>query len=91
MKKAIHDDRQVRRLAKKLGAWPAIAESIAKGHSGSLIASNGLWVFGYFLDGLVALQADNPLEQAELALMMASRLPGPVTPGLAVPSCPTEH
>jgi hypothetical protein len=58
MKQAIQDDRKVRALAERMGAWPAIADSIRRGHSGSLIA--GDWVFGFFQDGLLAFETSTP-------------------------------
>jgi Ethanolamine utilization protein EutJ (predicted chaperonin) len=91
MKRVISNDRAVRRLAKKLGAWSAIAEAIAIGQSGVVGAGTGLWTIGYFQDGLVAIEAHNPIEQAEIALMMASRLTGRLSCSLGEPSWPVLH
>lgn len=90
MKQAIQDDRIVRKLTQKKGAWSTIAESIAQGHSGSLVTADN-WVFGYFEDGLIAIEASDPLEAAALQLDIGKHIGGPLTFGLAEPSWPTEH
>ncbi len=75
MKQALNDDRQVQALCERLGAWPAISASIAAGHSGVLTV--GAWVVGYFSDGLAAVEASDPLEQATLAARMSGLIGGP--------------
>ncbi len=50
--------------------------SIAAGHSGAIIV--GDWVFGYFLDGLIAFETSGPLEAEALARRMMQHLGGPV-------------
>jgi len=86
MKRILNDDAKVRALAERLGAWPAIADSIRRGHSGALIAGN--WVFGYFEDGLLAIEANHAIEAADLALRIAGRLGGPVSARLSRPAEP---
>jgi hypothetical protein len=85
MKQAINDDAQVQALCERLGAWPAISASIAAGHSGVVTA--GAWVVGYFSDGLAAVEASNPLEQAAIAARMSGLIGGPR--GFRVERCQT--
>ena len=75
MKQAIDDDAQIQALCERLGVWPAISASIAAGHSGVVTA--GAWVVGYFSDGLAAVEASNPLEQAAIAARMSGLIGGP--------------
>lgn len=92
MKKVINSDRVVRKLAKKHGAWATIVESIANGKSGALVSCNN-WVFGYFEDGLIAVEADNPLDAAMIFAQIGRNLSlnGPLTLRQAKPSWPTTH
>lgn len=89
MRQAINDDVQVQALCERLGAWPAISASIAAGHSGVVTA--GAWVIGYFSDGLAAVEASNPLEQATIAARMSGLIGGPH--GFRVEQCqkPAVH
>jgi hypothetical protein len=89
MKRSLRDDAQVQALAERLGAWPAIRDSIRRGHSGALIA--GDWVFGYFQDGLLAFETSSPIEAIALAGGIMQHLGGPVSASVARPAVPGTH
>ena len=69
--RTIDDDEQVKALCERLGCWPPIAASIARGCSG--VVSVGNWVIGYYTDGLAAIEADSPLQAAEMALVLSHK------------------
>lgn len=89
MKRALNDDKQVQALCERLGAWPAISASIAAGHSG--VVTVGAWVIGYFSDGLAAVEASNPLEQATIAARMSGLIGGPHGFRVETIQRPTTH
>jgi hypothetical protein len=89
MKRTFNDDSEVRALAERLGAWPTIAASIRRGHSGAVII--GEWVIGYFTDGLIAIEASNPLEAVALAGSIVAHLGGPVGARFTSPAVPSTH
>ena len=60
--RVIDDDAEVKRLAKRLGAWRKIRISIKDGESGVAIA--GDWLIGYYDDGFIAYQIPDPLARA---------------------------
>jgi hypothetical protein len=49
---------------------------LIKSHLSSVLTV-GAWVIGYFSDGLAAVEASDPLEQATLAARMSGLIGGP--------------
>lgn len=70
MTQAIEDDTAVKQLCQRLGCWGGMVESMAAGQSGVLNVDR--WMIGYFADGLVAIEYDNPLE-AWLMMMYTAK------------------
>ena len=89
MKRVITEDDEVRGMAERLGAWPAIEASIAQGRSGSLVA--GPWISATPQMGLVALETSDPLEAALLVAAIAAHLGGLQSLGFATPEPPVTH
>ncbi len=69
MTQAIEDDAAVKQLCQRLGCWEDMVKSMAAGQSGVLAV--GEWAIGYFVDGLIAIEYDSPLEAGLTAAHIA--------------------